>query len=561
MSSTESEDLNKFNEITEGKATIFQPTSVFYNPVQEFNRDLTIAVISEFAKDHVKEVIAKRESKTAAVEKKVLDEKKEAGEEDNGVSVTTEEELKEGKQHPDGVKILEGLAASGLRSMRFGLEIPGVNKIITNDFDKTAVEVIEKNIEKNNLSDLVESSHGDAAMLMHRHKSFKDRFDVIDLDPYGSVAPFLDAAVQAVRDGGLLCVTSTDAAVLCGSAGEKCFTLYGSMSLRSKFCHEMGLRILLNAIQSHAARYSRYIVPVLSMSIDFYFRVFVRVYSGQYKAKFSAAKSGLVYHCIGCGSFIAQPLGLTLPAKGDNVKFTPAHAPPVKELCEHCGHKQQIGGPIYLAPMHDREFIERVIKRASMFPENFKTGKRIEGMLSMATEELDVPLYYEADALYKVVHCTPPTIMQIRSAILHAGYEVSFAHSCKNSLKTNAPNTVIWDIIRAWVAKRPVNSKRLVEGSPAAVILARQPSIEVCFGNHDNANPKSRSQGLLRWQSNPEKNWGPMPRAKHSGDGDTLEDRRMKNQGKRKRDQYKSEDSSSPPHKQKETEAGTGTQC
>lgn len=39
-------------------------------------------------------------------------------------------------------------------------------------------------------------------MLMYQHQKAPERFDVIDLDPYGSPAPFLDAAVQAVSDGG-----------------------------------------------------------------------------------------------------------------------------------------------------------------------------------------------------------------------------------------------------------------------------------------------------------------------------------------------------------------------
>lgn len=51
---------------------------------------------------------------------------------------------------------------------------------------------------------------------MYSHQSMEDRFDVIDLDPYGSPAIFLDGAVQAIRDGGLLLVTCTDMAVLCG---------------------------------------------------------------------------------------------------------------------------------------------------------------------------------------------------------------------------------------------------------------------------------------------------------------------------------------------------------
>lgn len=44
------------------------------------------------------------------------------------------------------------------------------------------------------------ASHG--SMLMYEKRSKTDRYDVIDLDPYGSPASFLDAAVQAVSEGG-----------------------------------------------------------------------------------------------------------------------------------------------------------------------------------------------------------------------------------------------------------------------------------------------------------------------------------------------------------------------
>jgi len=69
MASTEEQIMDgkatKFNVVTEGKATILQPESVFYNPVQEFNRDLTIAVISEFAKDHIQHVRDRAHKKAA----------------------------------------------------------------------------------------------------------------------------------------------------------------------------------------------------------------------------------------------------------------------------------------------------------------------------------------------------------------------------------------------------------------------------------------------------------------------------------------------------------------
>jgi tRNA (guanine26-N2/guanine27-N2)-dimethyltransferase len=46
------------------------------------------------------------------------------------------------------------------------------------------------------------------------------KFDVIDLDPYGSVGPFLDSAIHACNNENnretLLCITCTDSRVLCG---------------------------------------------------------------------------------------------------------------------------------------------------------------------------------------------------------------------------------------------------------------------------------------------------------------------------------------------------------
>ena len=37
---------------------------------------------------------------------------------------------------------------------------------------------------------------------MYNHRSERNRVDVVDLDPYGTAAPFVDGAVQCVNDGG-----------------------------------------------------------------------------------------------------------------------------------------------------------------------------------------------------------------------------------------------------------------------------------------------------------------------------------------------------------------------
>ncbi|KAL3866784.1 hypothetical protein ACJMK2_044054 [Sinanodonta woodiana] len=535
-----------FNTVTEGKATVFQPRSVFYNPVQEFNRDLTIAVISQFSREHF-DSLRIRQEKRNLQSKPPSKETVDSGDKQEGQNHEIPDILKAGVRYENGLRILEGLAASGLRSIRFGLEIPGVKEVISNDFDQSAVEIIRKNVLNNNLQSIVHENYGDAAMVMYQNKGLKDRFDVIDLDPYGSASHFFDAAVQAVSEGGLLCVTCTDAAVLCGNAGETCYAKYGAMSLRAKYCHEMGLRILLQCIESHANRYSRYIEPLLSVSVDFYMRVFVKVFTGQGKVKRSVSKMAMVYNCTGCGSFVLQRLGQTIPTKGGNFKYSPATGPPVGERCNHCGFKHQLGGPIWAEAIHNVDFVNKVINNVRETPELFGTAKRIEGMLSVTTEELPVPLYYITDELSSILHCTPPTLMQIRSAILNAGYKVSMSHAAKNSNKTDAPNHVIWDIMRAWIKGHPIHERHLKPGTPSAAILAKEATINVNFDIHPEANPKSRQQGLVRWQQNPEPDWGPKSRAKKTDDENSQTvDKREKNQGHRKR---KAEQSENGPDK------------
>jgi tRNA (guanine26-N2/guanine27-N2)-dimethyltransferase len=72
--------------------------------------------------------------------------------------------------------------------------------------------------------------------------TIKEAFNVIDLDPYGSVASFIDAAVIAIEDNGLLCLTSTDMPILCGNNPEVSFYKYGGTALKAPYMHEMSLR-------------------------------------------------------------------------------------------------------------------------------------------------------------------------------------------------------------------------------------------------------------------------------------------------------------------------------
>jgi len=155
---------------------------VFYNKVQVLNRDLSIQVISHFAKVRTSEIEAKYNKKLGKTSSEV------------NASSNSFLELKR-----KGINILDALAASGLRSVRYLKEIPLVTKVTVNDIDIKAVQSAEENMIRNQVEvDRYEIVHGDACALMHSRKNGQDNFDVIDLDPYGTAVPFLDAAVQVI---------------------------------------------------------------------------------------------------------------------------------------------------------------------------------------------------------------------------------------------------------------------------------------------------------------------------------------------------------------------------
>uniref|UniRef100_A0A8B9KRL8 tRNA (guanine(26)-N(2))-dimethyltransferase n=1 Tax=Astyanax mexicanus TaxID=7994 RepID=A0A8B9KRL8_ASTMX len=519
--------------VCEGKAAILFPSAneVFYNPVQEFNRDLTCAVITEFAR----ETLASRGVRIAVPGEKErvvvsLSDEMNGEERDGRTEQEQGKERQEAKEFrttsvgeccEDGLRVLEGLAASGLRSVRFALEVPGLKSVTANDCSAKAAALIARNAKYNNVAHLLHASQKDASMLMYEMRGKKERYDVIDLDPYGSPSPFLDAAVQAVSEGGLLCITCTDMAVMAGNSGETCYSKYGSVSLKSKYCHELALRIILHSLDQRANVYQRYIEPLLSVTYNSLTTPF--------------HKQALVYNCVGCGAFHIQRMGKRI-LQGKHMKFSAATGPPVGMNCDHCGQRHQLGGPVWAEPIHNLEFVQKVLAAVSGNPSRFGTSKRIEGVLSMVTEELqDIPLYYVLDQLSSTVHCNTPAMLQFRSALLHAGYKVSFSHACKNAVKTDAPAGVLWDIMRCWEKSNPVKRERLSETSPALRILSTEPTLQACFDIREDANPQSRKRHLTRFQENPQANWGPKARAKAGGGiSSELEDKRKQFQGKRK---------------------------
>jgi len=482
------------------------------------------------------------------------------------------------KANTPTVRILDALSATGLRALRYAQEFPFNTAITANDLLPAATESIRMNVEHNRLQDKITPVTSNALAHMYTaafagapHEYAK--YDVIDLDPYGTAVPFLEAALLAINDGGLLCVTCTDAGVWasCGYV-EKTFSLYGGISTKGPHSHEAGLRIILHSIAMTAAKHSIAIEPLLSMSIDFYARVFVRVRKSAADVKMLAGKTMLVHQCdSGCGAWTTQTIARNLIQTGKKdtqfFKHSPAQTTG-NTHCPHCSSKTHVAGPMWGGQLHNPFFISRILSYLpTLDPSTYATTSRVEGMLTSALDELEVldsvtdakqdnagapsvlipalkpqtydphPFFFNPSALSKVLHCQAPSESAIKGALRHAGYVATRSHTKPGCIKTQAPWDVIWDIMREWVRQKASAKEASFKPNTAGWNIIKdhiKPAEEDQAmvdddgkGKKINLLPSERKiefdeklgkdkdpKRLLRYQLNPRANWGPMARAK-----------------------------------------------
>ena len=65
-------------------------------------------------------------------------------------------------QKDGGLRILDALSASGLRAIRFALEVPNVELVVANDFSEQAFDSIKQNVRLNGVEEKVKPSFSDA---------------------------------------------------------------------------------------------------------------------------------------------------------------------------------------------------------------------------------------------------------------------------------------------------------------------------------------------------------------------------------------------------------------
>ncbi|KAH0481901.1 MAG: hypothetical protein KVP17_000417 [Porospora cf. gigantea B] len=508
--------------VTEGKATIQSIENddgtikeVFYNPAQVFNRDLSLLVLKSFADTRQAEIEQKHQ--------KTLKKRTAAAVE----SVTPQWQ---------GLKIIEPLAASGLRSIRYALELgDDVQYCVANDLDGRAARHALHNVNSNGVHEKVFVTLADAnALLFSQFRCLsKDqpdprtcdleslpRPDVIDVDPYGSVVPFLDSAVRAVADGGLLCLTSTDMPVLGANCPEVSFYKYGGNALKAKWLHEMSLRLVLLATQQCANRAGRHMEPLVSLSVDFYCRVFVRIVDSKVKCKLSASRTAFVLQCTQCPAFHTIPFGRHEP-KGDG-SFTDAHGQPsgsfkvgrwpdISSSCEQCGGRYSMGGPFYSGPLHSKPFVTALLQLCKTPPATMQLAmtRKIQGTLSAILGEQEAPLFFHLPSLCHFAKLTQMKTEVFRAGLRSLGYASSYFHRDPQAIKTTAPTGVVMAVLRAYKKKTdelsdswPDMLKNFYNGS--CLSEKDEQTVEWTVTDAD----KPQQEGAL-FLPNPKKHWGP----------------------------------------------------
>ncbi len=358
--------------ITEGKIKInlYGKKSVFYNPEAELVRDIDIAALQIFQK------------------------------------------MFDGKLH-----VLDAMAASGVRGIRYAKEVSGLGKITLCDKNPVAAGVIRKNISLNKAAKC-RVLKSDASVLMRN-----EIFSFIDIDPFGSPAQLLDSAARSIYHQGAISVSATDAGALGGIFPEAAFRKYGIKVYRTEFYPEVAVRTLVSYIMLTMSRYDRAFMPLISFVTKHYISIFGRVeHAGKIENLLDSF--GYLMYCKKCGN---RETGKPMPK------------------C-NCSNDFDISGPIYLGSIENREFCDNVLEE--LYKRSFSKIKEERKLVMLLRDEAELPPFYYS------MHDSPaffgkklPRYEDIIEVLKGSGFKAGRTHFSPLGIKTNATLEQILQIL------------------------------------------------------------------------------------------------------------------
>ncbi len=307
------------------------------------------------------------------------------------------------------------MAASGVRAIRLVLE-GGAKHVIANDSNYLAAYVMRKNVELNGLFREIKVKCSDARLEAERMSWEGERVDYIDLDPFGSPAPYIDPFLRAVRGGGIIGVTATDTPPLFGIYPDKLHRFYGIWGKKTPFHKEFGIRSLISFITRVAARLDLLATPILSYGREHYIRVFFRIRKSPSLSSHTIKTSLGWVEC--CNDSWITHKGLEIPERECN---------------------GMLMGPIWLEKISDPELIDKMDRSLS---------DELKVLLDqLSSESNGPPFYYVLDEICSRMKVRTPKINEVIIKLRERGFFSSRTHLEPLGVKTNAPIKEVEEII------------------------------------------------------------------------------------------------------------------
>ncbi|MFW5953328.1 MAG: tRNA (guanine(10)-N(2))-dimethyltransferase [Candidatus Natronoplasma sp.] len=298
------------------------------------------------------------------------------------------------------IRFLDGMAASGIRGIRAAKETP-ISEVTINDVSEDAEDLIKRNVESNSISATITNESVEKHLLENRYQ-----YDYIDIDPFGTPVPYYPIAARCVSHQGVVGVTSTDTAVLCGTYPKTCLRRYSSHPINNWCRHENGLRILLAYCASEAARYNRWIKPLLSYFEGHHFRTYLQIGEGKKKADQCIEKVNKIHFYEGGW-------------KRDNL------------------NSDRTYGPFWTGELFSGDVLKRMERM----------GGLDEKLLSLWKKESNFhPFFYDTNEISSILKIAPPPIEEIEEKLEEKGFKISRTHFSPTGIKTNASYKELKDI-------------------------------------------------------------------------------------------------------------------
>jgi len=300
----------------------------------------------------------------------------------------------------EGIRFLDGMGASGIRGMRAAKETP-ISDITINDVSEEAVDLIKKNVEKNSIEATTTNDSVEKHLLENRYQ-----YDYIDIDPFGTPVPYYPLAARCVSHQGVIGVTATDTAVLCGTYPKTCLRRYSSYPANNWCKHENGLRILLAYCAREAARHNRWIKPLLSYFEGHHFRTYLQIGEGKQKADRCIEKVKRVRFDEGGW-------------KRNNLKVN------------------RSSGPFWIGELFSKATLKNMDEMGSLD----------ENLISLWEKESKFhPFFYDTNKISSILKIAPPSIEEIEKKLDQKGFKISRTHFSPTGIKTDAGYEELKDI-------------------------------------------------------------------------------------------------------------------